>query len=69
MTHGELDAFRPTPPLLGAVAIDVRPKAAPHPGEAWNLPQVGEELLELFLDAIDVATLLHGALGYPRNLG
>ena len=40
--------------VVGDVAIDGRPEAVPKTGEAGNLPQVGEELFDLPLQAIDV---------------
>ena len=37
------------------VAVDGRPEAVPQTGEAGNLPEVGEELFDLPLQAIDVS--------------
>ena len=41
--------------VVGGEAVDGRPEAVPGPREAGHLPEVGEELLDLPLQAVDVA--------------
>jgi NTP pyrophosphatase (non-canonical NTP hydrolase) len=42
--------------LVRVVAVDVRPEAAVQPGETRNLPEVREELLDLLLQLVCVAS-------------
>ena len=41
--------------VVGVEAVDVRPEAVPDAREARHLPEVGEELLDLLLQLVDVA--------------
>ncbi len=52
---GQLDQQVQLVRVLRDVAIDRRPEPVPEPGEARYLPQVGEELFDLPLQAIDVS--------------
>ena len=46
--------------VVGAVAVDLGPETLAQAREPRHLPEVSEELLELLVDAADVAALLHG---------
>src|SRR5581483_1245452 len=59
--HGELVR------VVGVVAIDVRPEAAPLAEEARHLPELGEELLDLFLQPVDVSPR-HGSRSIPATV-
>ena len=61
---GHLDDDRQLVRLVRVVAVDVRPEAAPQPGEARHLPELGEELLDLGLEALRLAA----CRGVPRPL-
>src|SRR5207253_5150673 len=48
--------------FLGPVAVDLRTEAAAEPArEREDLPEVGEELLDLLGGVLEVASLFHGA--------
>jgi hypothetical protein len=47
-------------------AVDIRAEPVPHPREARDLPEVREQLLDLFLQLVDVATR-HVGERYPRE--
>src|SRR4029079_9915592 len=66
---GEVDEDRHRRRVVRTDAVDPRTQAPPEPGEARNLPQIGEELLELLVHPIDVTSLVHGSLGYPWGPG
>ena len=66
-TPGQLDHDRELVRVVGVVAVDVRAEAAAQPGEARHLPEVGEELLDLLVQLVDVARCVIGAERYPRS--
>src|SRR6266550_7090476 len=53
--------------VIGAEAIALGPKAAAEPGEAGDLPEIREELLDLALEVVEVA-LPPGHLPSPYPL-
>jgi hypothetical protein len=53
--------------LVGVEAVDGGPEAVAQPGEAGHLPQVGEQLLDLALQAVDVASR-HAPPSVPRRV-
>ena len=56
---GELDDDRQLGGLVGAEAVDLRAEAAAQAREARHLPEVGEQLLDLAREAVDVAPAGH----------
>jgi hypothetical protein len=42
--------------LVRVEAVDVRPETVPQPGEARHLPEVREQLFDLLLQLVDVAS-------------
>ena len=52
---GELDDDRQLGGLVGAEAVDLRAEAVAQAREARHLPELGEELLDLAREAVDVA--------------
>ena len=57
----ELDDDRQLGGLVGAVAVDLRAEALAQAREARDLPELGEELLDLAREAVDVAPAGHGS--------
>src|SRR2546423_1290841 len=55
MAAGQLDRDGRLVRLVGVKGVDVRPKATARAGEARHLPQVGEELLDLLVQLVDVS--------------
>src|SRR3954447_1888907 len=46
--------------VVGSIAVDLRPEAAPHAArEREDLPEVGEELLDLLGRVLEIASLVH----------
>ena len=62
----QLDDDRQLARVFGLEAVDGRPEAVPRPREAGHLPEVGEELLDLLLQAVDVAPR-HATAAYPST--
>ena len=65
---GELDQKVQLVRVVRDVAIDGRPEPVPETGEAGNLPQVGEELFDLPLQAIDVSARHIAQTTPPRRI-
>src|SRR5207247_6493254 len=56
----ELDEDGDLRRLPGAVAVDLRPESTAG-GEARDLPQLGEEVVDLAAQPVDVAAARHGS--------
>jgi hypothetical protein len=59
----QLHDYDDPPRVVGVVRVDGRPEAAPCRGKPRRAPEVGEELLDLALEAVDVASAGHVGSG------